>query len=219
MHAADLDLVPPLIDIAACEAPDAPWQPRLPAAIPRRGSALGRLIGRAGLRLAGWKIVGNFPDLPKGVIIVAPHTSNWDFVVGFWAYLALDLRANWFGKHTIFIWPFGALFRHFGGIPIHRQSRAASQAVDVYAEAFEQREQMYLALAPEGTRKRVAEWKSGFYRIAHRANVPIVPVAFDFRLSRIILGAPFVASGDWERDKVRIKALYDGVTGKHPEQF
>lgn len=167
----------------------------------------------------GWRIAGNLPDRSKGVIIVAPHTSNWDFVVGFCAYLALDLRANWFGKHTIFVGPIGAILRYFGGIPIHRESRSASQAVDTYAEEFEKRSRMYLAMAPEGTRKKVAEWKSGFYRIAVRAGVPIVPVALDFRLRRIIIGAPIAPSGDYEREIAWIKGLFDGVTPKHPEQF
>lgn len=219
MHAPDADAFRPLLRIAEHEPPGAPRVPALPTAIPRRGGSIGRLIGRAGLRLLGWQIAGNLPDRPKGVIIVAPHTSNWDFVVGFCAYLALDLRANWFGKHTIFVWPIGALLRYFGGIPIHRESRSASQAVDIYAEEFDKRAQMYLAMAPEGTRKKVAEWKSGFYRIAVRAGVPIVPVALDFRLRRIIIGAPFAPGGDYEREIEPIRALFDGVTPRHPEQF
>ncbi|MFN8667059.1 MAG: 1-acyl-sn-glycerol-3-phosphate acyltransferase [Gemmatimonadaceae bacterium] len=208
-----------LLAIAQRERPDDPWLPTLPPAIPRRGGGIGRWLGRTALRLTGWKVIGNFPDLPRGVIIVAPHTSNWDFIVGFSAYLALDLHANWFGKHTIFLGPIGTLFRHFGGIPIHRESRAAAQIVDVYAAEFEKRERMYLAIAPEGTRKKVAEWKSGFYRIAHRAGIPIVPVALDFTLSRVIIGEPFTPVGDWEADKGRIRALFDGITARHPDQF
>lgn len=208
-----------LLDIARRERPDEPWLPSLPPSIPRRGGALGPWMGRTLLRLLGWKVIGNFPDLPRGVIIVAPHTSNWDFVVGFSAYLALDLHANWFGKHTIFVGPIGTLFRRFGGIPIHRESRAAAQVVDVYASEFATRDRMYLAIAPEGTRKKVAEWKSGFYRIAHRAAVPIVPVALDFGRSRVIIGEPFTAGGDWEADKDRIRALYDGITARYPAQF
>lgn len=219
MSPLDAEPLPPLARIADREGARAPWLPELPPAIPRRGSVLGRIIGRTGLRLFRWKVIGNLPDRPKGVIIVAPHTSNWDFVVGFWAYLALDLRTHWFGKHTIFAWPFGVLFRHFGGIPIHRESRSASQLVDVYADEFHGRAQLYLAIAPEGTRTKVAEWKSGFHRIAHRAHVPIVPVALDFRRRRVIIGPAFFAEGDWEREKGRIRALYDGVTGRHPHQF
>lgn len=208
-----------LRETAAQTPADAPVVPGVPPAIPRRGSALGRLIGRVGLSLFGWKVVGPFPDVPKLLIIVAPHTSNWDFIVGFWAYLALDLHANWFGKHTIFLWPFGAIFRRFGGIPVHRESRAASQVVDIYVEAFHSSERMLLAIAPEGTRKRVTEWKSGFHRIALGAGVPIIPVAIDYRLSRVIVGAPYYPTGHWERDVVAIKALYAGVTPKYPHLF
>lgn len=209
----------PLIDVAAAEPAAAPVAPEVPPNIPRRGSALGRLIGRGGMAIGGWKVAGNFPDAKKVVIIVAPHTSNWDFIAGFWAYLALDLQATWFGKHTLFLWPFGAIFRHFGGIPVHRQSREASQVVERYAEEFARRDRMLLALAPEGTRRKVPEWKSGFHRIAMRAGVPIIPVALDYRLRRVIIGDALVPSGEWERDIARIKALYVGVTAYRPGQF
>ncbi|MCC6770580.1 MAG: 1-acyl-sn-glycerol-3-phosphate acyltransferase [Gemmatimonadaceae bacterium] len=208
-----------LLDTAAQAPIDAPVVPAVPSAIPRRGSALGRLVGRVGLSLFGWKVVGSFPDLPKALIIVAPHTSNWDFIAGFWAYLALDLHANWFGKHTLFVWPFGAILRRFGGIPVHRESRVARQVVDVYVEAYQSRDRMLLAIAPEGTRRRVEEWKSGFHRIALGAGVPIVPVALDYRLSRVIVGEPFVPTSDWELDVMQIKARYAGVTPKHPHLF
>ncbi len=219
MAATDADALVPLIDLAAHEPSGAPLHPELPPGIPRRRGSIGPLIGAMWMRLTGWKVIGNFPDLPKGVIIVAPHTSNWDFIHGFAAYLALDLHANWFGKHTLFIGPVGALFRQFGGIAIHRESRSASQMVDVFAAEFAKREQMYLAIAPEGTRKKVAEWKSGFYRIAHRAGVPIVPVALDYRVRRVIIGPVYPPSGDWDRDIVRIKSLFDGVTARRPDQF
>lgn len=208
-----------LLAIAESAPHDAPVAPRVPPAIPTRGSALGRLIGRAGLGLFGWKVVGRFPDASKLVIIVAPHTSNWDFLAGFWAYLALDLQCSWFGKHTLFVWPFGPLFRRFGGIPIHRESRAASEIVDLYTAEFEARDRMLLALAPEGTRKKVTEWKSGFHRIAHRTGAPIVPVALDYRLSRVIVGRPFVTTDDRDRDVAYLRSLYAGITPRHAGQF
>jgi 1-acyl-sn-glycerol-3-phosphate acyltransferase len=209
----------PLLLVAAREGADAPIAPQVPPNIPRRGSAIGRLVGRWGLALGGWKISGSFPDTKRLVIIVAPHTSNWDFIAGFWAYLALDLHATWFGKHSLFLWPFGAIFRHFGGIPVRRESRDASQLVERSAEEFARRERMLLAIAPEGTRRKVNEWKSGFWRIALRADVPIVPVALDFRLRRVIIGGSVRATGDWEQDVARIKALYAGITPRHPAQF
>jgi 1-acyl-sn-glycerol-3-phosphate acyltransferase len=168
-------------------------------------------------RAIGWRIEGNFPDLPRMVVIVAPHTSNWDFVVGILAYLALDLDATWFGKHTIFVWPFGLLLRHFGGIPIQR-ARAGS-VVDLYIEEVERRERMVLAIAPEGTRKKVSSWKSGFYRIAVGARVPIVPVAFDYGRKAVTIQAPFFPTGSFDDDLPLLKARFNGVVARHPDQF
>ena len=165
----------------------------------------------------GWRLEGNFPDIPKMVVIVAPHTSNWDFVGGFFAYLALDLDATWFGKHTLFKWPFGAFFRHFGGIPIKR-GRSAS-VVELYVEEFERRERMVLAIAPEGTRKKVRSWKSGFYRIAVGAKVPIVPVAIDYGRKVLKIDAPFEPTGSFDDDLPAIRARYAGVVARHPDQF
>ncbi|MEP7382974.1 MAG: 1-acyl-sn-glycerol-3-phosphate acyltransferase [Gemmatimonadota bacterium] len=208
-----------LLTIAEAASRDAPVVTVVPVSIPTRGSAIGRFIGRVGLRLFGWKVVGRFPDRPKLVIVVAPHTSNWDFVAGFWAYLALDLQATWFGKHTLFVWPFGILFRRFGGIPIQRGNGAAGQVVDDYVTAFQSRERMVLALAPEGTRRKVSEWKSGFHRIALRAEAPIIPVALDYRLSRVIVGTPFEATDDWEQDVAHLKSLYAGITPRHADLY
>lgn len=195
-----------------------PIAPTIPPSVPRRESTLGRAIGREGLRLAGWRIEHNFPDLAKFVVIVAPHTSNWDFIVGFWAYLALDVGATWFGKHTLFRWPFGAIFRHFGGIPIHRESASAGNVVDLYVEEFERRARMVLAIAPEGTRRKVTEWKSGFYRIAVKARVPIVPVVLDYSRRRVVLAPPFHPTGDWDGDILRIKSFFRADQALYPEQ-
>ncbi len=168
-------------------------------------------------RAMGWRIEGSFPDIPKMVVIVAPHTSNWDFFGGFFAYLQLDLDATWFGKHTLFKWPFGAFFRHFGGIPIKR-GRSAS-VVDLYVEEFERRDRMVLAIAPEGTRKKVRSWKSGFYRIAVGAKVPIVPVAIDYGRKVLRIDVPFEPTGSFDDDLPLIKARYAGVVARHPDQF
>lgn len=192
---------------------------QVPPGIPRRGSRMGRLIGRRVLRAAGWRIAGALPDVRKLVVIVAPHTSNWDFIVGFSVYLALDLGATWFGKHTLFTWPFGAFFRHFGGIPIQRGAQSAAGVVDLYVQEFERRERMLLAIAPEGTRRKVTAWKSGFYRIAVQAGVPIVPAALDYGRREVRFGEAFAPSGDWDADYPRIRAHFDGVTPRHPHMF
>lgn len=187
--------------------------------VPTRGSALGRGIGRLVLRGARWRVRGELPELSRMVIIVAPHTSNWDFVIGFAVYLALDLEARWFGKHTLFRWPTGPLLRRFGGIPIERQSERAADVVDRSVREFEAQERLLLALTPEGTRRKVDEWKSGFYRIAVRTGVPIVPVGFDYRRREVIIFPPIRPTGDWATDIPRIKAIFGGVTARHPQQF
>ncbi|MGQ0649782.1 MAG: lysophospholipid acyltransferase family protein [Gemmatimonadaceae bacterium] len=191
--------------------------PVLPPTVPRRPSALRRSIGIQGLRLIQWRVEGNLPDVPKLVIIVAPHTSNWDFVVAFLAYLALQLDATWFGKHTLFRWPMGVLFRYFGGIPIER-SRSAN-VVDVYIEEFARRNRMVLAIAPEGTRKRTTEWKTGFYHIALGARTDIVPVALDYPSRRIRIFDAVKPTGDLEPDLEVLRSWYRPVMARYPEKY
>ena len=159
-----------------------------------------------------WRVTGEIPDLPKFVIIVAPHTSNWDFVVGLAAKLALRLRVTFLGKDTLFRFPLGALMRAWGGIPVDR-STSNDVVQDIVAE-FARRDRMVLALAPEGTRKPVQRWRTGFYHIAHRAGVPIVPVALNFGVQEIQILPPFHTTGDAERDVDALRARYAGVRGK-----
>ena len=157
------------------------------------------------------------PAEPKFVIIVAPHTSNWDFFVGLAALFALGFRLSFMGKHTIFRWPLGIFMRWLGGIPVERS--VSKDRVHETVDAFDRSEQMILAVAPEGTRKLVKEWKTGFYYVADGAHVPIVPVAFDF--GRKVVGiAPSVrTTGDREADMVGIKNFYRDVVARHPQNF
>lgn len=171
----------------------------------------------AGLAVMGWRVEGNFPDLGKLVLVVAPHTSNWDFVVGFAAYLALELSATWFGKHTLFRWPLGPILRHFGGIPIVRTR--STNVVALYIEEFAKRDRMVLAIAPEGTRTRVAEWKTGFYHIAVGAGVPIVPIAFDFGARLVRIFPPFMPSGNVEQDLAELRSRFVASMARRPENF
>jgi 1-acyl-sn-glycerol-3-phosphate acyltransferase len=192
--------------------------PVLPPSLPRRnGTVLRKLGGFLLTRVMAWRIEGNFPDVPKMVVIVAPHTSNWDFAVGFLAYLALDIDVTWFGKHTIFTWPFGPFLRHFGGVPITRGHSAS--VVDAYVEEFDRRDRMVLAIAPEGTRKKVRSWKSGFYRIAVGASIPIIPVAIDYGRRVLRIDEPFEPTGSFDDDLPLIRARYEGVVARHPDQF
>lgn len=185
--------------------------PVLPDCLPRRGNAFSRIVSRALLAALGWRIEGEFPPRPKMVAIVAPHTSNWDFVVGILAVFAIGIRVRFLGKHTLFNPWLGWLMRWFGGTPVIRESPqgAVAQAVSV----IESEPAVFLAITPAGTRSRVAPWRSGFYNIAHAAGVPILPIVFDGGRRTIRLLPPFETCGDYETDLPRLLALYEGVQG------
>ena len=185
--------------------------PELPDCLPRRGNAFSSALSRALLALSGWRIEGEFPQRAKLVAIVAPHTSNWDFVVGILAVFAIGVRVRFLAKHTLFNPWTGWLMRWFGGTPVVRESPqgAVAEAVAVIRDD----PSVLLAIAPEGTRTRGRTWRSGFYHIAHAAGVPILPVVFDGGRRAIRLLAPFSTSGDYESDLPRLQSLYEGVRG------
>lgn len=143
-------------------------------------------------------------------MIVAPHTSNWDFLVGIMAMFALDLKVSWLGKNTLFRQPFSGLMRWFGGIPIDRA--AAQGVVSTITEVFRSQQQLILGLAPEGTRSVVASWRSGFWRIAKAAEVPIVMVYFDYAHRVVGFADPFNPSDDFDQDLAALKKLIADVT-------
>ena len=169
------------------------------------------------MRLSGWRIAGNIPDVPKYVLIVAPHTSNWDFFHGFCAYLVLRLDNSWLAKHTVFFWPLGILARRFGGMPIDRSR--GSNIVRLCVAEFARRPRMSITVTPEGTRGKVKEWKLGFYYIATEANVPIVPVALNYPERLVMILPPFTPTGDIGVDLPKIKALYSARMARFPENF
>ena len=160
---------------------------------PRAHRPLLPAVGRAMMRLSGWTVNGALPEIPKFIIIVAPHTSNWDFFVGLAALFALDLEAHWFGKDSLFTPPVGFLLRMIGGRAVRRDSPegvVAETAAIIRGEA-----EFVLAIAPEGTRSSVDHWRTGFYRIAEAAEIPMVAVAFDWSRREIAINAPMRASG------------------------
>jgi 1-acyl-sn-glycerol-3-phosphate acyltransferase len=144
-------------------------------------------------------------------VIVAPHTSNWDFPIGISAVFALGLRVRFLGKDALFRPPLGWLMRWFGGMPVVRESPQG--AVAQVVTMIEAERAVFLAITPAGTRSSAAPWRSGFYHIAHAASVPILPIAFDGERRAIRLFAPFEASGDYDADLPRLMALYDGIRG------
>ena len=188
--------------------------PVLPPSVPRRRRRMLAWIGRLGMRLMGWRIEGEFPDLSKFVIIVAPHTSNWDFIAALFCDLALDLEAGFLAKHTIFIGPFGRWLKSLGGIPVVRSS--SHNVVTQVAAEFARREQMVLAIAPEGTRRKVETWKSGYWHIARAAGVPIVPVGLDFEKRAAVIGPPRFPTESLEQDEEEFRKFFATVTPKHP---
>jgi 1-acyl-sn-glycerol-3-phosphate acyltransferase len=169
------------------------------------------------LKLFGWRAEGSLADTPKCVLIVAPHTSNWDFLVMLALAIALRIKATWMGKHTLFRAPFGWIMRRLGGLPIDRSAR--NNVVEQAIESFRRRDRMVLAILPEGTRKRTPYWKSGFYHIALGAQVPIALGFADYRRKVGGIGRVFMPSGDVDADMALIRDFYSSITGKRPEQF
>ena len=177
--------------------------------IPRTGGPLSRALGHVALRVLNWRVEGTVPNIPKMVMIAAPHSSNWDFIVGVAAKLGMRLSVKFLGKDALFVFPLGILMRRLGGIPVDRSSRNAM--VESIVAEFAQRRQLILVVAPEGTRKRVDRWKTGFYHIAHGAGVPIVTAAFNWGERAIQIGAPFYTTGDVDADLAELQARFSGV--------
>jgi len=167
-------------------------------------------LARALLYLTRWQIQSGPPDLAKAVLVFAPHSSNWDFLVGVMGMFALDLKVSWLGKHTMFRWPWGGIMRWLGGIPVDRTKPGGM--VDEIQSAFRSREQLILGLAPEGTRSTVGSWRSGFWRIAKAAEVPMVLVSFDYARRVIEFASPFAPTDDFEIDLETLQQMIANVT-------
>ena len=178
----------------------------IPAAAPRRGGPVRRWLGRSILRLLGWHMVGELPDQPKFLIIAAPHTSNMDFIVGMCLVFAHSIDARWIGKKELFRGPMDRIFRWLGGIPVDRH--APGGIVEDAVAAFRARDQMVLAIAPEGTRKSVDRWKSGFHRIARGAEVPVVSGFFDRERKLVGFGPTTWLTADLESDVAGLRRWY-----------
>lgn len=167
-------------------------------------------------KILGWRIIGDKPQMKKYVVIVAPHTSNWDFMVGEWARARLRMKSWYIGKKEIFTWPFGYLFRALGGFPVDRKK--STHLVDQIVDLFNAREEFNITIAPEGTRKYNPNWKTGFYAIAQKASIPIQMVAFDYTRKTVTLAPPMYPSGNLEKDMELIKDFYRPHQGKYPAQ-
>lgn len=166
-------------------------------------------------KLMGWELLGEFPDIPKCVIMVAPHTSWMDFVVGLLVRKIVNQKINFIGKKSLFKPPFGWWFRWLGGTPVDRKKN--EDTVASVARIFEEQDEFRLALSPEGTRKKVKTWRTGFYYIAKSARVPIVMVAFDFGKKEVKISPPVYTTADKQADFKAYYKFYKGVQGKIPE--
>ena len=168
-------------------------------------------------RLMGWSIRGTMDGtIKKSVLMVMPHTSNFDFFLGLFSRGIINLEMNFVGKKELFVFPFGYYFRSIGGAPLDRTG--GKNNVDATVELFKDRETFRVAIAPEGTRKKVNQLRSGFYYIALKAEVPIIPVAFDYATKQVRLGTPFYPTGDYEGDMQLILPFFANVKGKFPNK-
>ncbi len=173
------------------------------------------------LKRAGWSIRLSVPDYAKCIICVAPHTSNWDFILGKLAYAAVGRRAGFLMKSTWFFPPLGWIFRAMGGIPVYRgkDKKGKGSLTAQLVELFRSSTRLTVAITPEGTRSRTSAWHTGFLHISRQAGVPIVLGALDFKTKTIYLEKTIEPSGDIEADMRIIKDYYKQFTGKIPQNF
>jgi 1-acyl-sn-glycerol-3-phosphate acyltransferase len=168
-------------------------------------------------RLMGWKINGTIDkSVEKCVLMVMPHTANFDFFIGLFTRGIMNMEMNFVGKKELFVFPIGYYFRSVGGAALDRSG--GKNLVDAIVDIYNSRDVFRLAIAPEGTRKKVTELKTGFYYIALKANVPIIPVAFDYGKKEVRLGKPFMPTGDYQADLIVFSNFFEGVKGKFPKK-
>lgn len=169
------------------------------------------------LRITNWKCITTIPEPLKSVICVAPHTSNWDFILGKLYYWAEERHASFLMKKSWFFFPVGNILRSMGGVPVDRSKKTSvtQQVVDM----FNNNEKFHIAITPEGTRKKTKKWKMGFYQIAIQANVPIQLAFFDYSKKELGITGIFYPTGDEKADLKEIQSFYKEKKGRFPEQF
>lgn len=197
--------------------PEQSQLPLLGEHVPRRASAKGRLFWGKMIRRQGWRVLGDVPNIPKAVMIGAPHTSNMDGIYGIEIALALGLDVSIMVKEELYRPPLRGLFNWVNAIAVHRAS--ATGLVEQMCDVFNKRDKFWLFIAPEGTRKSSSSWKSGFYRIAVAAQVPIVMLGFDYDQQAIIFLGMFEPTGDFDADLPKLLAFYRGLKGANPNNL
>jgi len=187
--------------------------PELPPLAPRTNHPVARRLARAALRCFGWRVVGAWANEPRMVVVAAPHSSGWDAVWGLVAKVAMGVRIEFMAKKELFWWPLGPLLRAFGAMPTDRS--AAHGVVGQMAQELRARDQLWVVLAPEGTRRLVKKWKTGFWHIARDADVPVQCAYFHYPDKTIGIGAVFRMTGDMHADIARVREFYRPFQGKY----
>ncbi|MCB0100434.1 MAG: lysophospholipid acyltransferase family protein [Anaerolineales bacterium] len=174
-----------------------------------------RLLSNTAMRLSGWRVEGKLPDFPKYLIIGAPHTSNWDFLLFVAVIFKLKANVRYMGKAELFRGPFAWFFYWCGGIPVDRKK--STGLVEQMVDAYTRSERFVLTIAPEGTRYQVKEWKRGFYHIAKAAGVPIVMAKVDGKGKVMRVGQVYHLTDDIETDMREIQGAFSGLSGIQPK--
>ena len=181
-----------------------------------RWGKLFQLLGRVVLGVSGWQIIGKIPNEERVLIIAAPHTSNWDFILGIAALFALNVNIKWLGKDSIFLPGIAWFFKWLGGIPVNREN--PSSLIDYVVRTVEKEKGLMIGMAPEGSRKKTSRWKSGFLRIAEQTNSKIVFLSIDAPFKTLKIGEIYTPSGDTDRDIDFVMNYYKQFKGINPEQ-
>ena len=189
-------------------------QPEVPDEIPQTNYRLVSILANKLLALFGWKIVGGFPRENKFILAVAPHTSNWDFIVAVLVMLSLNLKVTFMGKKSIFVWPLKWFLFKIGGVPVDRKHPRG--VVGQMVGLFNKNQRMILGLSPEGTRSKTKQWKTGFLIIAQKAQVPIVPISLDFKKKEVEIHQSYFVKNDIDQALTEIKEQFVNVCAKNP---
>jgi 1-acyl-sn-glycerol-3-phosphate acyltransferase len=177
-----------------------------------------KIISKILFKAFGWKLTDPIPDgITRCVMVIAPHTSLWDFVIGRLAFNLLGIRVRFMIKKEFFWFPLGPLLKLMGGIPVNRKKPTAA-VLDV-VNLFKKKEELVVAITPEGTRSLVNVWKKGYYKIAQTANVPMVLGYIDYSKKVCGIGPAIYPSGNYQADLRNIEEFYRGVQARHPEKF
>jgi 1-acyl-sn-glycerol-3-phosphate acyltransferase len=164
----------------------------------------------------GWRVVGPVPTIPKYLIVVAPHTSNWDFLIGvLFRKFTEGFDPKYVAKKDLFVWPIGFIFRSLGGFPVERSKK--TNFVESLVNVYNTEEKFATTITPEGMRKYNGKWKTGFYHVAKNANIPIVRIAFDYGSMQVVFSEPYAVTKGVDETIDEFKQYYSQYTGKNPE--